>query len=380
MTPTQRAEAFCRRFGLERPILLAPMAGASPPALSVAVANAGGMGGLGAVLMQPDEILDWAREVRASGPAAFQINLWIPAAPPARDPAREAEVRAFLAQWGPEPPLSAGDAAPPDFAAQCEALLDAQPVAASSIMGLFPADYARRAKARGMAWFATVSTVAEARQAEAAGADVIIAQGMEAGGHRGAFDSAHAERDLVGLFSLLPAVVDAVSAPVVAAGGVADGRGVAAALMLGASAVQIGTGFLRCPEAAIHPAWADAIGRALPEQTQLSRVFSGRAGRSLATAYVRAATAPGAPKPAPYSGPAGPHGRDAGRRRPARRHRPDAGLGRPVRGPGLDRIRVRTDQAPVGGRATAAGMTAASRGVDGRSATTSAGCPCFPVG
>jgi nitronate monooxygenase len=104
----------------------------------------------------------------------------------------------------------------------------------------------------------------------------------------------------VGLFALLPAVVDAVRIPVVAAGGIADARGVAAALLLGASAAQIGTGFLRCPEAGIHPVWADALGRTLPEETMVSRAFSGRAGRSIATTYARAATAPEAPSPAPY--------------------------------------------------------------------------------
>jgi nitronate monooxygenase len=127
-----------------------------------------------------------------------------------------------------------------------------------------------------------------------------VAQGMEAGGHRGCFDAALAERQQVGLFALLPAVVDAVDVPVVATGGIADGRGVAAALSLGASAVQIGTGFLRCPEAKIHTAWAEALGKTAPEDTVLSRVFSGRAGRSLATDYVLAATRPDAPQPAPY--------------------------------------------------------------------------------
>jgi NAD(P)H-dependent flavin oxidoreductase YrpB (nitropropane dioxygenase family) len=154
-------------------------------------------------------------------------------------------------------------------------------------------------KKQGILWFANISTVSEAKAAEAAGADVIVAQGSEAGGHRGSFSAQDAIARQVGLFSLLPAVVDAVKLPVVATGGIADARGVAAALMLGASAAQIGTGFLRCPEAKIHPAWADALGRAAPEDTMVSRVFSGRAGRSLATEYARAATAKSAPEPAP---------------------------------------------------------------------------------
>jgi nitronate monooxygenase len=176
----------------------------------------------------------------------------------------------------------------------------AAPRAVSSVMGIYLPEFVARLKRRGIAWFANITTVAEARAAEAAGADVIVAQGVEAGGHRGCFDAADAERRLVGLFSLLPAVVDAVKVPVVATGGIADARGVAAALLLGASAAQIGTGFLRCPEAGIHAAWAEVLGRALPEDTIISRAFSGRAGRSLATDYVVAATAPNAPAPAPY--------------------------------------------------------------------------------
>lgn len=300
MSSLDRAKAFSARFGLELPILLAPMAGASAPTLSAAVINAGGLGACGAVLMNPDEILGWTRGVRKLSNGPFQLNLWVPDPAPIRDAGHEELVRTFLAQWGPYVPPSAGDQKPPSFEAQCEALIEASPPIVSSVMGLFPVAYVERLKAARIAWFAITSTLAEAKAAEAAGADVIVVQGMEAGGHRAAFDANCAERDLVGLFSLLPAVVDAVSVPVVATGGIADGRGVAAAIALGASAAQIGTGFLRCPEAQIHPAWAEAIGRTPPEGTRLSRVFSGRAGRSIATAYVEAATAADAPKPAPY--------------------------------------------------------------------------------
>jgi nitronate monooxygenase len=296
----ERTKGFCARFNLRAPILLAPMAGACPSSLSVAIANAGGLGSCGALLMRPDEIAAWAGEVRAGTNGAFQLNLWIPDPPPRRDAAHEARVREFLGNWGPPVAAEAGDATPPDFAAQCEALLAVGPPIISSVMGVYPPEFVTRLKARGIAYFANVSTVAEARAAEAAGADVIVAQGMEAGGHRGAFDAADAERQLVGLFALLPAVVDAVEVPVVATGGIADGRGVAAALMLGASAAQIGTGFLRCPEAKLPPAWADGLARTPPEGTMLSRAFSGRAGRAIANDYARAAAAPDAPAPAPY--------------------------------------------------------------------------------
>jgi len=299
-TVTERINHFCARFNLRVPILLAPMAGVPSPALSIAIATAGGLGSCGALLMKPDEIAAWADEVRRNTNGAFQLNLWIPDPPPKRDPAHEARLRAFLGTWGPPVSPEAADAVPLDFAAQCDALLAAGPAIVSSVMGLYPPDFVARLKARGIAWFANISTVAEARTAEAAGADVIVAQGMEAGGHRGCFDAGEAERQLVGLFALLPAVVDAVRVPVVATGGIADGRGVAAALTLGASAAQIGTGFLRCPEAKIPRAWADALGRTTPENTMVSRAFSGRAGRSVATDYARAATAPEAPQPAPY--------------------------------------------------------------------------------
>lgn len=294
-----RIAGFCDRFRLRVPILLAPMAGACPPSLSIAVANAGGLGACGALLMGPVEIAAWAAEVRSHSKGPFQLNLWIPDPEPTRDPGHEARVRSFLSDWGPSVPSDAGDARPLDFDLQCEALLDARPPIVSSVMGLYRAAFVAKLKARGITWFANVSTVTEAKAAEEAGADVIVAQGMEAGGHRGCFDARTAEAQMVGLFALLPAVVDAVRVPVVATGGIADTRGVAAALMLGASAVQIGTGFLRCPEAGIHPAWAQALAQTLPEDTIITRAFSGRAGRSIATEYIRAAASAVAPAPYP---------------------------------------------------------------------------------
>jgi nitronate monooxygenase len=295
-----RAEGFAHAHGMRIPIMLAPMAGACPAALSIAVASAGGMGACGALLMSPSAIKAWASEVRAGTNGAFQLNLWVPDPPPSRDAEAEDAVRTFLKSWGPEVSPDAGDATPPDFFAQCEAMLEAGPTIISSIMGVYPPAFVERMKARGIKWFANVTTVKEAKIAEAAGADAIVAQGMEAGGHRGAFEAAHAEAAMVGLFALLPAVVDAVKVPVIATGGIGDARGVAAALLLGASAVQIGTGFLRSPEARLQKAWAEGLASAAPEDTLVTRAFSGRAGRSLATAYARAAALPDAPRPRPY--------------------------------------------------------------------------------
>ncbi len=293
-----RAQRFADRLGIRLPVLMAPMSGACPPSLAIAVANAGGLGACGALLMKPDEILAWSEEFRAKSSGEFQLNLWIPDPPPKRDFELEKRQRDFLANWGPPVPPEAGDTTLPDFEAQCQAMLAVAPRVISSIMGLYPADFIAELKTREILWFATATTVTEAKLAENAGADAIVAQGSEAGGHRGAFNAGEAERQAVALMALLPQIVDAVNIPVIATGGIVDARGVAAALLLGASAVQIGTGLLRTPEAMTHAVYSDRLGRTEAHETVITRAFSGRPGRSVANSYTLAAL--DGPPPAPY--------------------------------------------------------------------------------
>ncbi|UUN25272.1 nitronate monooxygenase family protein [Streptomyces sp. FIT100] len=283
------------------PVIQAPMAGASPPELAVAVAQAGGMGAAGVLLETPDRIAEWADRFRARSSGAFQLNVWIPerAGP---DPAwrqRLAEdARTFLGRFG-TPGRPAGTE-PPVFQEQCEAMLAAGPSVVSSIMGLFEPAYVSRLHEQGIAWFACATTLDEALAAQEAGADAVVAQGMEAGGHRGSFDQEDAERIDVGLFALLPWFADHLRVPIVAAGGIADGRGVAAALSLGASAVQVGTALLRCPEAGTSPEWSAALNGLAPDATMTTRAYTGRLARAAPTPYLKAWTEPGAANPAPF--------------------------------------------------------------------------------
>jgi nitronate monooxygenase len=282
------------------PILQAPMAGACPAPLAAAVASAGGMGGFGALTSSPEQIRAWAADFRGRSNGSFQINLWVPDPPPLRDPAHETRVRETLSRLaGAEVPDAGPGPFVTDFTAQMEAILEARPPVASAIMGVFPAELATRLAERGIAWFGCATTVAEARVAEAAGATAVVAQGAEAGGHRGTYDQAAAEGQLNGLFALLPQVVDAVGIPVIAAGGIMDGRGIAAALTLGASAVQMGTTFLRCPETQLNPHWAAALANAKPEDTVVTRGFSGRLGRGVRNAVTDAFSSELPPAPYP---------------------------------------------------------------------------------
>ncbi len=296
----RRVDKFCECLGTKLPILLAPMAGACPPELSISIANAGGLGACGVLLMSPQQIKEWSSTFKAVSDGPFQLNNWIPDPEPIRDTHEEQTVRDFLSQFSGEDQPDGVDTAAPDFNAQCDAMLEANPRVISSIMGVYPDEFITQIKSRGIIWFATATTVQEAVEAERKGADVIVAQGMEAGGHRGTFHADDAERSLAGLFSLIPAIVNSVNLPVVATGGIADSRGIVSALVLGASAVQIGTGFLRCPEAGIPTSWADEIGNSTPDSTMLTRSFTGRLGRSIATAYAEAAAASDAPNPRPY--------------------------------------------------------------------------------
>jgi len=277
---------------------MAPMAGACPAKLAAAISNAGGIGSCGALLMAPEEISSWVSDFKLKSNGTFMLNNWIPGPEPERNSQHETALRLFLTKFGPEVSAESVESKPISFSKQCDAMLSARPEVISSIMGLYPSTFVTQMKEEGIKWFATVTSVSEALMAERAGADALIVQGSEAGGHRGNFLSDYDQS--AGLVALVPAVCDKVAIPVIATGGIADSRGVSAALMLGASAVQIGTGFLRTPEASISPAWAEAIQKTLPENTKITTSFSGKPGRAIDNKYIKAAHDKSNPAPAPY--------------------------------------------------------------------------------
>lgn len=280
MWPTERLQ---RLLGVEHPIVQAPMAGASTPAMAAAVSNAGGLGSLGCALMSPDELLSAARETAAATNRPVNFNFFVHSAPDvsAYDGARmRAALEPLYAELGLGE-IAALPTAPPGFTdATLEALLACAPKVASFHFGLPPAHAVAALKAQGAVLIGNATSTAEARALEAAGMDAIVAQGAEAGGHRGAFIGDPAGNDM-GTMALTPLVADAVSVPVIAAGGIFDGRGAAAAFMLGASGVQIGSAFLRAMECAISPAHKDALAAAPDNGTRLTRAFTGRPARSI---------------------------------------------------------------------------------------------------
>ena len=283
-------------MGIQHPFVLAPMAGGpSTPALCAAVSEAGGLGSFGAAYLAPDKVREVIRAIRAATSRPFAINLFADDGV-AADEATLAAARAALARYwaeleipppAPQTPVPLKDALP--------VLLEERVPVFSFTFGIPPAHMLEACRKAGIATMGTATTVAEARALEQAGVDFICAQGAEAGGHQGTFDR-DVEPPLIGTMALVPQVVDAVRVPVIAAGGIMDGRGFAAALALGASAASLGTAFLRCPEAGTSAPYRAALRDARDDATVITRAFSGRAARGLANRFTREmAAAPLAP-------------------------------------------------------------------------------------
>jgi nitronate monooxygenase len=270
------------------PILQAPMVGASSPEMAVAVSRAGGMGSLGAGALAPQDIGPAVAALRAATDRPFGVNLLM--APAARPEAADvdaalARLQPWYAQAGLEVPAAPNDFAP-DFLAQFAALTAAAPPVASFTFGILGRNQVAALQAAGTHVVGTATTVAEARAWVEVGADGICAQGFEAGGHRGHFLGDPAA-SLVGTMALVATILQAVDLPVIAAGGIMDGRGVAAALALGADAVQMGTAFLLSDQTAANAPWRRAIEQAPDDPTRLTRAFTGRHARGIENRFMR---------------------------------------------------------------------------------------------
>lgn len=278
--------AFTRRFDLRYPIVQGPFGGGlSSTALAATVSNAGGLGSFGLQGMTPEKIRAVIAELRGRTAAPFNVNLWVstedaPASSIARADydAAVAALAPLYAELGVAPPPFPPKASPA-FEEQADAVLEARPPIFSFIFGVPPAAILDRCRSLGIRTLGTATTVDEARALDDAGVDAIVATGSEAGGHRPSFLRS-AEASVTGTIAVVPQVADAVRVPVAAAGGIADGRGVAAALALGASAAQIGTAFLACDESNAHPGHRAALRGASPG-TLLTRGLTGRLGRAL---------------------------------------------------------------------------------------------------
>ena len=277
-------------FGIEHPIVLAPMAGAMDADLVAEVSTAGGLGSLPCAMLTPAALRDQFAKVRARTDKPVNVNFFCHK-PPALNNAREARWRDRLAPYyrelgiDPAAPVPSSNRAPFD-AAFCDVIEELRPQVVSFHFGLPAADLLARVKAAGCRILCSATTPAEAVALERQGVDAVIAQGSEAGGHRGMFltDDLAAQ---VGTFALVPQIVDAVKVPVIAAGGIADARGIAAAFALGAAGVQIGTAYLRCPEAKISAAHRAALAAARADSTVLTNVMSGRPARAVVNRVIR---------------------------------------------------------------------------------------------
>lgn len=279
--------AFTEAMGIALPIVQGPFGGGlSSVALTAAVSEHGGLGSFGAHHLTGDDIIATANAIRERTAKPFALNLWLPFdnsdAPHISAEHQQALMRAvepyFAELKQPVPVFPARFS--PDFDEQMEAVLEARPAVFSFVYGVPSADIIERCKALAIKTLGAATTVEEAIALEQAGVDMVVASGFEAGGHRVAFLQPP-ERGLHGTLALVPQVVDAVRIPVIAAGGIADGRGIAAVLALGASAAQVGTAFLACDESGTTDLHRAALFSPAARHTSLTRVFSGRLARGL---------------------------------------------------------------------------------------------------
>ena len=277
-------------FGIELPIIQAPMAGVQGSALAIAVSNAGGLGSLPCAMLSHDALRGELATIKAKTAKPFNVNFFCHS-PPKPSPERESIWRAALAPYYQEfgldaTTIPAGQGRAPFSREFLELLDELRPAVVSFHFGLPSADLLAGVKALGAKVISSATTVEEARWLEARGVDAIIAQGLEAGGHRGIFLSDDLTTQ-VGTISLLPQIVRAVALPVIAAGGIADAEGVAAAMKLGAAGVQIGTAYLLCPEANTSAVHRSALKRPASRHTALTNLFTGRPARGIVNRIVK---------------------------------------------------------------------------------------------